>query len=353
MMKKKWIQHLQTGGRLLVLVLLGCCCILFAAPYRVLTQNKEEDSSSNTIQANPTAATDGFIQWVEFHVTSSAMQRAYDYDRTSHGSDCEINWIDLLAGLGAKYGGDFSRYRASDMDALVKRLRAGETMAQIQSENSYYDYYREAYEVVLGEFVGDYEILLPDETGKSVWQSVYGLKAFSPIAEGYYYNHYDDFGAQRSYGYSRPHLGHDLMASVGTPVIAVESGIVEELGWNQYGGWRIGIRSFDGKRYYYYAHLRQNRPYHPDVVKGATISAGDVIGYVGRTGYSTVENTNNMTVNHLHWGLQLIFDESQKNGNHEIWIDLYEITKFLSSHRSTVYRVDETKEYYRKYDFLD
>ena len=33
----------------------------------------------------------------------------------------------------------------------------------------------------------------------------------------------------------------DLMAAVGTPVIAVESGVVEAMGWNQYGGWRIGI----------------------------------------------------------------------------------------------------------------
>ncbi len=45
--------------------------------------------------------------------------------------------------------------------------------------------------------------------------------------------------------------------SIGTPIVAVESGYIEALGWNQYGGWRVGIRSFDGKRYYYYAHLRK------------------------------------------------------------------------------------------------
>ena len=46
----------------------------------------------------------------------------------------------------------------------------------------------------------------------------------------------------------RTHLGNDLMGSIGIPIIAVESGIVENLGWNQYGGWRIGIRSFDTKK---------------------------------------------------------------------------------------------------------
>ena len=27
--------------------------------------------------------------------------------------------------------------------------------------------------------------------------------------------------------------------SIGTPIVAVESGYIEALGWNQYGGWRV------------------------------------------------------------------------------------------------------------------
>lgn len=77
------------------------------------------------------------------------------------------------------------------------------------------------------------------------------------------------------------------MGSIGTPIIAVESGIVENLGWNQYGGWRVGIRSFDTKRYYYYAHLRKNHPYSEGMEEGRIVKAGDVIGYLGMTGYST------------------------------------------------------------------
>ena len=42
------------------------------------------------------------------------------------------------------------------------------------------------------------------------------------------------------------------------------------------------------------------------------VQAGDVIGYLGRTGYSRKENANNIRTPHLHFGLQLIFDESQK-----------------------------------------
>ena len=62
------------------------------------------------------------------------------------------------------------------------------------------------------------------------------------------------------------------MGSTGTPVIAVESGVVESLGWNQYGGWRIGIRSFDKKRYYYYAHLMEDTPYAAGLKEGDSVT---------------------------------------------------------------------------------
>ena len=182
---------------------------------------------------------------------------------------------------------------------------------------------------------------------------MYGLKAYSPIAKGFEYSHYDDFGAGRSYGYKRQHLGHDMMGQVGTPIIAVESGYVEAIGWNQYGGWRIGIRSFDKKRYYYYAHLRQNYPYAEDLKEGSVVTAGDVIGYMGHTGYSTTENTNNIKVTHLHWGMELVFDESQKESDHEIWINVYPLTMFLSKHQSESAKVEGTKEWKRVSDIRD
>lgn len=205
----------------------------------------------------------------------------------------------------------------------------------------------------MGGFVGEYEIQKKREDGKAEWEKCYGLKAFSPIAKGFEYSDYDDFGASRSYGYSRPHLGHDMMGQVGTPVVAIESGYVEAIGWNQYGGWRLGIRSFDGKRYYYYAHLRQNFPYCKDLEEGSVVTAGQVIGYMGHTGYSKTENVNNIKVVHLHWGLQLIFDESQKEGNNEIWIDCYDLTRFLYKNRSETVKNEETKEWYRVYDMKD
>ena len=86
---------------------------------------------------------------------------------------------------------------------------------------------------------------------------------------------------------------------------------------------------------------------------GSIVQAGDVIGYMGRTGYSAKENVNNIDTTHLHFGLQLIFDESQREGNHEIWVDVYELVKFLYKNQSEVVRDDATKEWSRVYQIKD
>ena len=78
-----------------------------------------------------------------------------------------------------------------------------------------------------------------------------------------------------------------------------------------------------------------------------------MIGYLGRTGYSAAENVNNIEQPHLHFGLQLIFDESQKEGNNEIWIDVYPLVRLLYRNRSTVVKDEATKEYHRVYDIRD
>ena len=72
------------------------------------------------------------------------------------------------------------------------------------------------------------------------------------------------------------------------------------------------------------------------------------------TGYSTKENVNNINVPHLHFGLQLIFDESQVDGNNEIWIDVYNIIEFLMKNRSEVFMNNsDTKDFVRKYNLKE
>lgn len=293
-----------------------------------------------------------YIKWIDFNVTKEALADAVKIDIDTYGNDNHVDFIELLSLLSVKYGGEFKRYKKADVEAFTEKLKNGDNPRDITANPKLYDYYFKAYTAVLGGMVGEYAVKSDYETTGLYYEKRYGLKAFSPIAAGYYYNHYDDFGASRSYGYRRRHLGHDMMGSVGTPIIAIESGYVEACGWNQYGGWRIGIRSFDGKRYYYYAHLRRGHPYN-DIYEGKIIDAGEVIGYLGMTGYSTKEDTNNINVPHLHVGLQIIFDTSQKDGVNQIWLDMYELTNFLAKNRAEVAYDKETKEHYSKNSIID
>ncbi|HIT91201.1 MAG TPA: M23 family metallopeptidase [Candidatus Merdenecus merdavium] len=312
-------------------------------------EGQNSDSSKDAVKTD-------YIQWVDFKVNYAALEDTYHIDVESYESGQKLDWIDLLAYLGTKYGGDFSKYSKKDLNTLVETLKTeDQSLEDLTKDMEYFNYYKEAYGAVLNGLLGEYEIEVPKEEGsqEKVWVKKYGLKAFSPIAKGYEYYDYDDFGVSRSYGYSRPHLGHDMMGQVGTPITAVESGYVEAIGWNQYGGWRLGIRSFDKKRYYYYAHLRKNFPYNKSLEEGSIVQAGDVIGYLGRTGYSSTENVNNIKQSHLHFGLQLIFDESQKEGNNEIWIDCYDLIRFLYKNRSLTVKDEATKEYSRVYEIRD
>lgn len=289
-----------------------------------------------------------YIKWVDFTVSYEALCRAYEWDVETHGTEHEVHWVELLAYTASRTGGVFDKKAMKILNETAQKISEGNAvMEELVSDLKYYAYYEEAYTAVLGGMVGEYEAQVQDENGHVNWERKYGLKAYFPLARGFDYSHFDDFGVSRSYGYKRKHLGHDMMGLTGTPVMAIESGRVEALGWNQYGGWRVGIRSLDGKRYYYYAHLRQNYPFAENLEEGSIVTAGDVIGYMGHTGYSTKENVNNIEVTHLHWGLELIFDESQKESDNEIWIDVYPLTRFLAKHTQPAEKVEGTKEWVR------
>ena len=107
-----------------------------------------------------------------------------------------------------------------------------------------------------------------------------------PVAGGASYT--NDWHAARGGG-ERSHEGNDLFAAEGTPLLAVEDGEVR-FGDDPRGGRIASLRASDGLRYYY-AHLSgfagSARP----------VRAGEVIGYLGRTGNAA------HTAPHLHFGV--------------------------------------------------
>ncbi len=284
------------------------------------------------------------IKWVDFQVPYESLKYALDQDIATFDQEKHIGWIEILTAAACRTGGKCGL--ASVKRAAADLKGGAQPKEMLGNLSKYYDYYREAFAAALGGLVGSYAVEIDGQ-----WKAAYGLKAFSPVAAGYGYSHCDDFGVSRSFGFKRKHLGNDLMGSLGTPICAVEGGVVEAMGWNRYGGWRIGIRSFDSKRYYYYAHLQKDHPFAEGLAVGDLVQAGDVIGFMGRTGYSDKENVNNIETVHLHFGLELIFDESQKECNSEIWINVYDIVRLLSEHRATVVKTESGWQ--RKYPYVD
>jgi murein DD-endopeptidase MepM/ murein hydrolase activator NlpD len=93
----------------------------------------------------------------------------------------------------------------------------------------------------------------------------------------------DTWGAPRSGG--RSHQGVDMMSVQGTPLVAAESGTAQ-MKTNALGGNVVWLAGASGTKYYY-AHL--------SAWEGSSrgVSQGEVIGYVGATG--------NTSVSHLHF----------------------------------------------------
>ena len=284
------------------------------------------------------------INWVDFGVPYESLKYAMELDIATVQQEKHISWIDILAVSGCRTGG---RCPLESVKKAAQDLEGDKNIEEILgSLYQYYPYYKESFSAVLSGLLGHYAIKIDGQ-----WVYTYGLKAYSPIAAGYGYSHSDDFGNRRTFGFARKHLGHDMMGSAGTPIVAVESGVVEAMGWNRYGGWRIGIRSTDNIRYYYYAHLQKDHPFADGLEVGDLVQAGDLIGFMGRTGYSDKENTNNIETVHLHFGIQLIFDERQKECISEIWIDPYDLVRLLHSHRSSLEK--GKNGWQRVYPFVD
>lgn len=132
------------------------------------------------------------------------------------------------------------------------------------------------------------------------------------------YTYVDSFLAPRTYGGERKHLGTDIMDSKNEsgyfPIVSMTDGIVENLGWLELGGYRVGIRSSSGA-YFYYAHLSS---YAEGLKEGDTIKAGNLLGHMGSTGYGK-EGTNNQFDVHLHLGISLNINSE------EVWVNPYAI----------------------------
>ncbi len=133
---------------------------------------------------------------------------------------------------------------------------------------------------------------------------------------------------RRTYGGDRGHEGCDIMGENlergSYPVVSISDGVVEKAGWLEQGGWRLGIRSPSGL-YLYYAHLYG---YSREWKEGDSVSAGELLGFMGDSGYSAVPGTTGNFSVHLHIGLYLRTDHYD-----ELSINPYWILRYLEKYR--------------------
>ena len=122
--------------------------------------------------------------------------------------------------------------------------------------------------------------------GPNVFPPGFGPQRETPALGGgpYVFPVYGPVSFVDTFGAPRPdvswHHGDDIFAPLGSPVLAVAGGTLFSIGWNRIGGNRLWLRDREGN-YFYYAHLAA---FSTLAVNGATVHAGDVIGFVGNTG---------------------------------------------------------------------
>ena len=109
------------------------------------------------------------------------------------------------------------------------------------------------------------------------------------------------------------------------PIVSMTDGTIEQVGWLEKGGWRIGIRSIGGN-YYYYAHFHS---YIKDWERGDPVKAGDLLGYMGDSGYGPEGTTGQFPV-HLHLGIYLPAEEKGEQAINPYWMLRYLENKRLS-----------------------
>lgn len=198
--------------------------------------------------------------------------------------------IQFFNGLGLDGNGDGKANRDDDTDILVSFLtflsRYGVHEEHILKGLS--DYYNDQAAKIIGEMAAIFKHFDNLELSERIF----------PIPKWHNYSYRSTWGDSRGWGGLRIHEGTDIFASYGTPVRSVCYGYVEVLGWNKYGGWRVGIRGINNI-YYYYAHLSG---FKKGLAEGDTLKPGDVIGYVGSSGYGP-PGTQGKFPPHLHFGM--------------------------------------------------
>lgn len=245
---------------------------------RLCNRNIEEIEIDDNIEADRIA---------EFNITDKSIKEIKDY--------CNLNNLDFI-----KFFTSYMIYNNYEVDSVS------------------YDYDREYY----------------TDSGyaksvENIYRAILSDIKYFPIPDNMNNNSRDywycnSWKSERTYGGNRKHYGTDIMDSENErgyfPIVSMTDGYVQKIGWLELGGYRVGIRAEHGG-YFYYAHLEK---YADNLKEGSKVKAGDIIGYMGNSGYGE-EGTYGKFDVHLHLGISLTI----KNSPEEFWVNPYWILKYI------------------------
>lgn len=205
--------------------------------------------------------------------------------------DTDLVSIEFFGGIGLDGDGDGRVDRQNDIDVLTTFIRflSATGYARDDFRIGLWSYYQR-----------DRSVKTIDQFAKvfDQHQTLALDQHYFPIPKRYRYSYNNTWGDARGWGGRRIHEGTDIFADYGTPVLSTGHGVVEVIGWNRYGGWRIGMRDM-GNVYHYFAHLSS---YKKGLKPGDIVGPGDILGYVGSSGYGK-PGTSGKFPPHLHYGM--------------------------------------------------
>ena len=199
--------------------------------------------------------------------------------------------VQLFQGIGQDGNGDGKADPKNEEDVLMAaaKLLSADGLAEEDIRINLWQYYKR--DLSVKTIMNTAKVLEHFKTNHLTDRSF-------PVDTNFNYSYQSTWGDRRGFGGNRIHEGTDVFANYGTPVQATTYGVVELMGWNLYGGWRIGIRD-TYNIYHYYAHLQN---FADKLKPGDIVKPGDELGTVGATGYGP-PGTSGKFPPHLHYGM--------------------------------------------------
>ena len=209
-----------------------------------------------------------------------ADKRIYD-QYTAAREDAEVIKAEYEETLG-QLADKQEEYEAEKADLEAKIAEASELIAQLEEEiSSNYDLYlqvlaeEEALESDIQSMIAELERQEAANSITSTGTYIWPLPGYSP-GSAYGWRMHPIFNEMRF------HAGEDIGAPSGTPILAADSGVATVIPDNGNGYGNYIMINHGGGRVTLYAHMSSFA-----ISGGASVSQGQVIGYVGSTGNST------------------------------------------------------------------